>query len=132
LTFKGLTFKDFIDVGKAKLQIDINKLITAVKKNSKNISFDEKSMMRTIELLKRKNHDPWQVCCGHDMVQILAVGFRKVFGKEKSKTLTAEVIEGMLRLTYKYDYFCNTALCRSKRNWENANPIYTILKVDKG
>jgi len=128
LTFKDLPFENFVDVGKAKLHIDIDKLIDAVKKNSDGIKFAEKALKRKMELLKTGNHDPWQVCCGHDMVQILAIGFRLVFGKKKAETFTAELLEGTLRLTYEYTYFCLTALYRSIKNWEKANPSYKVLK----
>lgn len=128
LTFKGLTFENFIITGQAKLQIDIDNLIDAVKKNSPGIKFHEKSIKSKIESLKKENHDPRHVCCGHDMVQILAIGFRFVFGKKKAGTFTAEILEGTLRLTYQYAHFCQTALYHSIRKWEKENPAYTVLK----
>jgi hypothetical protein len=128
LKFKDLRFENFVEVNKAKLHIDIDKLINAVKKNSGGIKFDEKALKRKIESLKKQNHDPWQVCCGHDMVQILAIGFRFVFGKKKAATFTAEILEGTLRVAYEYSYFCLTALHRSIKNWEKVNPAYKVLK----
>lgn len=128
LTFKGLPFDNLVEVDKARLHIDIDKLIDAVRNNSGGIKLDKNSLKRKIESLKKQNHDPWQVCSGHDMVQILTVGFRFLFGKKKAKTLTAEVLEETLRLTYEYSNFCLTALYRSIKNWEKANPTYKILK----
>jgi hypothetical protein len=124
--FRDLVFGNFI--GETKLKINIDKLLEEIKKNSGNIEFVVKTIKSKIKSLKKENHPPWQVCSGHDMVEILAIGFRSVFGNKKAKTLSAEILEGMLRISYEYSHFQVTLLYVSIRNWEKANPSYRVLK----
>jgi hypothetical protein len=126
LKFRDLLFENFVD--KPKLKININKLLEEVKANSGDPEINEESIKNKIKSLKKENHDPWQVCSGHDMVQILAIGFRFVFGNKKTKKLTAEILEGMLRLVYEYSHFQLTQLCRSIKSWEKTNAGYKVLK----
>lgn len=126
LKFRDLSFENFVDV--PKLKVNINKLLEEVKANSGDPEIDEQSIKNKIKSLKKENLDPWQVCSGHDMVQILAIGFRFVFGNRKTGTLTAEVLEGMLRVAYEYSHFRLTVLYRSIENWEKTNPNYKVLK----
>ena len=126
LKFKNISFENFVN--QTKLDINIGKLIEEVKKNSGDIEIDEKLIKIKIKALKRKNIDPWEVCSGHDMVQLLTIGLRFVFGNKKTKTITAGVLEGILRLTYENTYFCITGLYRSIENWEKTNPTYKVLK----
>jgi hypothetical protein len=126
LKFRNLPFENFVD--KPKLKVNINKLIEEVKTNSGEPEINEASIKNKIKSLKKENHDPWQVCSGHDMVQILAIGFRFVFGNRKASTLTAEVLEGMLRVAYEYSHFRLTVLYRSIENWEKTKPTYKVLK----
>ena len=126
LKFRDLPFENFLEI--PKLKVNINKLLVEVKANSGNPEIDEASIKNKIKSLKKGNHDPWQVCSGHDIVQILAIGFRFVFGNRKTGTLTAEVLEGMLRVAYEYPHFRLTQLYQSIENWEKTNSTYKVLK----
>lgn len=106
----------------------IDKMIEEVKNNSGEIEIDTQSIKGKIKSLKKENHDPWQVCSGHDMVQLLAIGFRFVFGNKNARTFTAKIVEGMVRLAYEYNDFCLTGLYRSIENWEKAYSTYKVLK----
>jgi hypothetical protein len=127
LIFRDLCFENFVD--KTGFKVNTDKMIDEVKNNSKKIEIDRKSIKRRIKSLKKENYDPWQVCSGHDMVQLLAIGLRCVFGNRKSKTLTVEVLEGIVRLAYEENDFSLTGLYRSMEKWEKANPTYKVLKT---
>lgn len=126
LKFRDLPFENFVE--KTKLKVNINKLLEEVKANSGDPEIDEKSIKNKIKSLKKENHDPWQVCSGHDMVHILAIGLRSVFGNRKMRTLSADLLERMLRVAYEYSQFQLTQLYQSIENWEKTNPTYTVLK----
>lgn len=126
LKFRDLPFENFVEI--PKLKVNINKLLEEVKANSEEPEIDEKSIKNKIKSLKKENHDPWQVCSGHDMVQILAIGLRSVFGNRKMSKLTADILEQMLRVAYEYSHFQLTQLYQSIENWEKTNPTFKILK----
>jgi hypothetical protein len=126
LIFRDLCFENFVD--RTGFKVNIDKMIDAVKNNSGKIEIDRKSIKSRIKSLKKENHDPWQVCCGHDMVKLLAIGFRFVFGNKNAKNLI-DAMEGIVRLAYEYNDFCMTGLYRSMEKWENANTTYKVLKV---
>ena len=126
LKFMYLNFDNFVD--KPKLKVNINKLLKEVRANSGNPGFDEDSIKKKIKSLIKNSHNPWQVCSGHDMVRILAIGFQFVFGNRKAITLTSEVLEGILRVAYEYSHFRLSRLHDSIENWEKTNPGYKVLK----
>lgn len=126
LKFKGLEFANFID--SMKLEINIDSLLGEIRKNSENSSFDEETIKTKIQILKEENHPPWQVCSGHDMVEILTMGFRWVFGNQSGIRLNIIMLDKMLRIAYEYSHFQLSLLYLSIRNWEKANPAYTVLK----
>ncbi|MCI0470690.1 MAG: DUF4435 domain-containing protein, partial [Candidatus Aminicenantes bacterium] len=127
LKFKGISFEKFVD--ETKLEINIDRLIAEVKRNSGDKNIDEKSITIKITSLMNENFDPWQICSGHDMVQVLAIGLRYIFGNKKAEPITAEILEGVLRITYEYSEFCLTGVYMAIREWENRNSPYKVLKT---
>jgi len=125
IRFRELTFENFID--KAKLTVNINQLIEEIKNNLRDVEIDEKAIKDKIRSFKKENHDPWQVCCGHDMVHVLAIGFRSVFGNKNVSTWTAAQLEGTLRVSYEYSHFRLTRLHGSIEEWQTLNPSFKVL-----
>lgn len=125
LRFKGLSFEKFID--EKSLIVNINALITEVKQNSNNKTLDEKIIENKINILLQEGHDSWQICSGKDIIKILVIGLKNIFGKMKAKALTPELLDGALRLSYKYSEFRSTILCNSIKIWENKNPPFKVL-----
>lgn len=127
LKFKGMNYDTFIDV--KNLKVSTNNLIYEVKTNSDDFLIDDKEIKRKIEsLIKEKDHyDPWQVCSGHDMVQILTIGLANIFGYSESKNIDVGVVDKTLRLTYKLSHFNKTHLYDAIKDWEKNNEPYKIL-----
>lgn len=126
LKFRELSFENFVD--KKTLIVDIDILIKEVKANSQNSTLDENAIKHKITLLRNVGYDPWQVCSGHDLIQILSIGLRNIFGNNKARTISAEVVDGILRIAYEYLHFCQTQLHNSIKYWEKANPSFKVLK----
>lgn len=81
-----------------------------------------------IEAMKQAGaHDPWHVCCGHDLVGILAVGLRRVWGANKESEVTPAKLEKDLRLAYERADFEQTRLRAAIQAWEQASPPYVVL-----
>lgn len=57
------------------------------------------------------------VCSGHDMMAILAIGLRKKWGTHSSTEMKKETVEELFRLAYSDEEYSGTALCKSILSW---------------
>jgi len=117
LKFEGLNFKNFID--KENLSINIDKLIISIKNNSQKPSLDEQQIKQDLSVISDENHDPWQLCCGHDFIDILAIALCKVLGTWNANDVKTEVLERELRLAYELSYFYQTQIYKLMINWQS-------------
>jgi hypothetical protein len=128
LTFDGITFSKFID--DQTLQIDELKLIQEVKNKSQAFALRSEDLKQRLTNQKSDNHDPWQVCCGHDLVEILSLGLRRTIGSAKTSDVEPNSLERSLRLAYEETYFCKTQMYLSICLWESKNQPFKILRND--
>ncbi len=112
LTFNGIKFSKFIN--EQTLQIDESELIKEVKNKSQNFSLDNRDIQQWVANKKSDNHDPLQICCGHDLVEILSLGLRKAIGTMK---VEVDSLERSLRLAYEEVYFQQTQLYADIHQW---------------
>jgi Protein of unknown function (DUF4435) len=125
LTFSDLKFSKFID--EKTLQIDELALIQEVKNKSQALSLKTEDLQQRIADEKNKGFNPWQVCCGHDLVEILALGLRKAIG---TMSVDSDSLERSLRLAYEEVYFWKTQLWVNIRQWESNNQPFKVLDRD--
>ena len=128
LKFEELEFTKFIN--RENLNIDVSKLIITVKNKSQRPDLAENSLKERIRQLKNVSHDPWHICCGHDLIEILSIGFCKAIGSCNTNDVRQEVLERSLRLAFESAHFNQTQLYLSILNWEKANEPYLILNTD--
>ncbi|WP_414514863.1 DUF4435 domain-containing protein [Nostoc sp. PCC 9305] len=128
LTFEGITFSKFIH--EQTLQIDELKLIQEIKKKSQAFSLNEKNLQERLKSQKSNNHDPWQICCGHHLVEILSLGLRKALGSNKAADVEPNSLERSLRLAYEEIFFHQTQLYLDIRKWESNNQPFRVLRND--
>lgn len=70
--------------------------------------------------------DPWSVCHGHDLVELLRLGLRSALGSPK-RSLGCEDIASSLRLACERVHLERTDLYRAIRDWEQVNAPYRVL-----
>lgn len=128
LTFDGITFSKFID--EQTMQIDELKLIQEVKNKSQTFSLKNEDIQQRIKNQKSSSHDPWQVCCGHHLVEILSLGLRKAIGTNQAVVVEPSSLERNLRLAYEEIYFRETKLYLDIRVWETNNQPFKVLRND--
>jgi Protein of unknown function (DUF4435) len=136
LTFDGIKFKEFID--DKTLQINELKLINEVKNKSqptaKAVLSDPIDIQKRIAAKKKDDHDPWQVCRGHDLVEILSIGLRKAWGSNDAIDVVPRsnerksTLESQLSLAYEAAYFLKTQLHQEILTWESSNHPFKVLK----
>ncbi len=127
LTFEGITFSKFTD--EQTLQLDELKLIQEVKNKSQALSLKNEDLKQQLINQKSSSHDPWQVCCGHDLVEILSFGLRKAIGSTNAANVKSDSLECNLRLAYEEAYFCKTYLYLDIRTWESNNQPFKVLHL---
>lgn len=126
LRFKDMEFDNFME--KMPLSVNIRHMIREVKENSREYSLNEKKLKKKIITLLKEEHDPWQACSGHDVVEILAYGLREVFGNSDSRYVTEGIIDRSLRLAYDITMFRETELYHSIQEWEERNNSFVVLQ----
>ncbi|MBS3026128.1 MAG: DUF4435 domain-containing protein [Dolichospermum sp. DET50] len=128
LTFNGITFSKFID--EKNWQFNELKLIQEVKNKSQAFALKDEDLQQGLNSKKINNHDHWQVCCGHDLVEILSIGLRKAIGTNKAVDVEPNSLERSLRLAYEVAYFCKTQLYLEITLWEINNKPFKVLQND--
>ncbi len=68
--------------------------------------------------------DPWQLCVGHDLVGLLAVGLRSKLG---SRNLDIEDIEERLRLAFERAHLEGTEMFAALQRWQQDNAPYRLF-----
>lgn len=125
LKFSDLKFSKFIN--EQTFQMNELDLIQEVKNKSQSLSLKTEDLHRRIADEKNKDFNPWQVCCGHDLVEILALGLRKAIG---TMNVDVDSLERSLRLAYEEVYFRKTQLWLNIRQWESNNQPFQVLAQD--
>lgn len=71
--------------------------------------------------------DPWHLCCGHDLVAILAIGLRRVLGSHPEAEVRPYRLEQMLRLAFEDVYFRATQLFEAIVLWQTREAPFRVL-----
>lgn len=125
LTFNSIKFSQFID--KQTLQINELQLIREIKNKSQALSLKDEELQHKLTSQKSNNYDPWQVCCGHDLVEILSIALQKAIGSNKATDVELNTLERSLRLAYEKIYFHNTQLYSNICIWESNNQPFKVF-----
>ncbi|MEW6443209.1 MAG: DUF4435 domain-containing protein [bacterium] len=126
LDFDGLTFRKFVD--RRTLEVSVQDLVSEVKNHSMAHRLSGEWLVSQIEAARSGRHDPWQVACGHDVLEILSLGLQRTLAARKGTEVARKVLERSLRLAYSSDEFVNTGLYKTMRDWEEGNRGYRVLR----
>lgn len=125
LRFEGLQFSRFVDEG--TLSTDTGKLIAVVKNLSQRQDLEIDDLVSTMTSMEAANHDPWQLCNGHDLVSVLSIALRKAIGSQSATAVAVEMLERALRLAFEAVDFAATELHAAIHQWEQANTPFRVL-----
>lgn len=125
LTFENLSYGKFTT--RDDLDVNAGNLITEVKNKSQKHGLDESTIQSGIESLCSPEHDPWQVSCGHDIIELVSFGLRRTLAARNAVEVRAEFLQRSLRLAYEGAHFQDTRLYCSIRKWEVQNPRFRVL-----
>ncbi|MCE5252228.1 DUF4435 domain-containing protein [bacterium] len=128
LKFRDISFAAVIVTEGKTMRMDIDDMIEEVRASSDTVPFDREELrLRIAGLVRSNRHDPWQVCRGHDMIHILAIGLRTVFGGRHAKNISYEQIDSIMRIAFGFAEFSQTRLYSSLKKWERDNPDFSVF-----
>lgn len=61
--------------------------------------------------------DPYRLCCGHDLIEIMAIGLKSLWGSHSSREISGQVLEELFMLAYSHQMFRETDLFRKMSDW---------------
>lgn len=124
LKFEGLDFSRF--VSNNTLELDVDAMIGEVLNKSRRHGIASELKRKVTELMA-EGCDAWQICCGHDITEILGLGLRRKLGSIGAAAATAEAIERNLRMAYPTQAFRSSQLFLGLDEWGKRNPGFQLM-----
>ena len=119
-SFKDLEYERFID--RKSLKCDVRRLVEELlsrSRLSRNVGM--KTVMQLIS--SEEKHDRWEVCRGHDLMAIMTMGMKYIFGANNSRNMTDSMLSGAFRLAFDRDDIIATDLFKETSEWCAAKGI---------
>jgi len=126
LKFSTLSFGKFVN--SQNLEINQECLIEEVLNKTPSSCPAISDIQNRLNEAYRDEHDPWQLCCGHDLVNILSLGLRQLLGSNKAVEVAVNSLERCLRLAYEKSDWLETQLYSDICEWERANPPFRVFE----
>lgn len=113
LNFKGLNFRSFINIDKLSVNVDLIKLAQILIRRSPSLAegVTEDILLSEQKHLAEARHQKAQLCCGHDVTNIIAMIYSQRWAA-CAGNINAEKVEQALRIGYSFDEFAATDLYR--------------------
>jgi hypothetical protein len=126
--FDDLPFEKFVDP--KGMSLDTGALLEVLRshqggRNSAPPSKDELSA--AIAGVEAQHLDDLQLCNGHDLQELLALGLRTCWAKHKPSDVTPARVASALRLAFHSTYFEANGLATQLKEWEGKNPAFNIF-----
>ena len=119
-SFKDLDYDYFID--RKSLRCDIKRMIENIMSRSRaarHVSVKNVYQM----ILTEEEHEKKDVCRGHDLMAVMAIGLKYIFGANNSRGLNDDILSGSFRLAYDRDDIESTELYRESSEWCKENDL---------
>lgn len=126
LSFEEMNFGRFITL--ETLLVNRSDLVKYILQRSRRYDLSEQEIIEKIDQVVNENHNLWDLCCGHDLVNVLSMGLRKLIGTNNAHDVKPEILEKDLRLAYEFFHFIETELYQSIMDWEERNKPFQILR----
>ena len=114
LRFEGLHFPRFVNA--RTLELDAGALCNQIRNQSQNHSLSDTQLL-AISWPANRPEDPWQLCCGHDLVELTTLALRQCVGSRQR--LTTEEVRRGLRLAFSEHDFHRSQLRALIARWES-------------
>lgn len=126
LTFNGIGYRAFVD--QETLRIDRRLLATAVRNKSNQPRLDIDLLLDEVLKVEGEGIDPLDISCGHDVLDLLALGLRRALGNQSASAVNGDRIGNALALAVDRSEWQGTALHGAMTSWEGRNPGYRVIR----
>jgi Protein of unknown function (DUF4435) len=127
LRFDNVDFERFLNASTFELDREALGEYLRQKQSSPTPCPSPSEMLAAVAAEEKHGHNVYHLCCGHDVVAILAIGLRKNLGRRRPAEVKPGDLEQKLRLAYESGYFHSTRLYASLQQWEARNPPFRVL-----
>lgn len=125
LSFEGLNYSRFVHP--QTLMIDLDSACEHLANKNHKHALNWPAIKSAVKTLQTSGFDPWEVTCGHHIIEVLSIGFRHAFAAHAAAMVSHEVLSRVLRVAYTAADFSKSALFVLIRKWEIANKPFEIL-----
>lgn len=126
LRFHSIDISEYLS--RDTLEVDVDRLVQRVLQETSNPKLKTEKVCKMLMVALGDAELPDSlVCCGHDVVAVLAVGMRKALATRGAQQSDPDDLARVLRLAYELRDFVQTNLYASIGRWEEANAPYRVL-----
>ena len=126
LRFHGINYASWVD--RISFLANTDALIEEVKNKSQRHDLSSVILRDGVNELYNAEYDPFEICSGTDLIEILAVGMRGVLGNNEATEVNADELKKSLRLAYSEQYFEVSNLRQDIETWEGRNTGFQVLR----
>ena len=127
LKFDGLKLGKCVDAN--TFVTDLGNLVATVLQYSQRQDLSAENLVISVETILNFGHDPWELCVGDDLVDMLRFGLRRKFASRKATEVTSERLKASLRMAFRREDFFNLGVVDRIREWERKSDPYTVLPM---
>ena len=128
LRFRNMNYSAWIN--RSSFVADTPALIETVKNHSQRPDLSSSVLAMAIEELYGTVHDPYEICNGTDVIEILSIGLRRVLGNRNAQEVGVEILKSFLRVAYSEQNFSSSDLKRDIEEWQSKRPGFQVLKSE--
>jgi hypothetical protein len=125
LKFQGIDYASFLSP--TSLELDRTRFVRRVLQQTGNPNLTAERVLKDLEVTEKEGLPASQVCCGHDVVAVLAAGMRRALGSHRVGECDPSYLEKILRLAFEMRDFQSTHLYADLRRWEMENAPFRIF-----
>ena len=126
LKFDGVTYTAWVD--RASFDTNIANLIREVLNNSQRHDLSHDILRDGIAELQEANYDPFEICCGEDLIEILSIGLRGKLGSNQPNQVNTNTLRQSLRLAYEGQEFRDSKVGKAILTWQDQLTDFQVLR----
>ena len=127
LRFENVNYAAWIS--RTSFDTNIDDLIQEIKNKSLRPDLPSEDLHTAMDEIERSNYDPREICNGTDLIEILSIGLRRVFGTNSANDVNGKILRQSLRLAYSEQYFVASKLYNDIRVWEAQVIEFNVLRT---
>ncbi len=126
LKFNGLSLKSYLS--KQAFELNRSQFIQHLINHSKAHSIKVDWLTDKCAEIEGVDHNIWDVCCGHDLVNIISISLQGLIGNHKGQQVLSEYLEKSLRLSFHKEHFQQTQIYQSLYEWQHSHSDFLLLR----